>query len=614
MSGYAKLTVVNLRAVLKDRGIPATGLTRKQQFIDRLEQDDREKAPTQVDPNAPQQPDEAVAAEAAGSTTKAAEAGPQGPEGAASAAPTDIEPPAEVPKERELPGAAQKQPAETTSAPLEGSSQPSDAPRSALSQTPLPSLEPPPTLPEDVKEPHIPTSSAQASDTEESRKRKRRSVTPPIPAEVVAKKLKQSDEETGAVHLAEDKVVETQVDSMEDIQLQELQENIPAGPTPAEHVEPKASDESKEAQKEPTPQPDTSTKQHVDTAEEELRKVEDFETSTSRQALEESPRMSGKDARYRELFNAPGDPTLAPSVEQDEMEIAPALHPATPAIYIRNLMRPLQLPALKNHLIRLATPPSHGEDVPSESPSDIIVKFHIDPIRTHAFVLFSTSNQAARVRASLHDRVWPTERDRKPLWVDFIPEDKVEQWIEMEIAYETGGGRGAKRWEVTYERSDDGTVHAELQDAGAAPPRRHSDLRDRLPLYGAAPNKLSPLGEPSSSRSAAPPQPEATGKSFVALDALFPSTTAKPKLYYHPVDEELAQKRLDEFDRAESSRWARGLRDSPESLRRYTFEDGDTLVDSGEHRPRFGDRAPGGFPRGGGRGRRGPPHGGYRGR
>src|SRR3954468_3038224 len=41
MADYNKLTVANLRQLLKDRHIPSTGLTRKAQIIEKLEEADR---------------------------------------------------------------------------------------------------------------------------------------------------------------------------------------------------------------------------------------------------------------------------------------------------------------------------------------------------------------------------------------------------------------------------------------------------------------------------------------------------------------------------------------------------------------------------------------------
>ena len=52
MTDYSKLTVANLRFVLKQRGIPSTGLTRKAQIIEKLEEADQAAgvAPTPAEP------------------------------------------------------------------------------------------------------------------------------------------------------------------------------------------------------------------------------------------------------------------------------------------------------------------------------------------------------------------------------------------------------------------------------------------------------------------------------------------------------------------------------------------------------------------------------------
>lgn len=42
MTDYNKLKVADLRALLKDRGIPSTGLTRKAQIIEKLEEHDQQ--------------------------------------------------------------------------------------------------------------------------------------------------------------------------------------------------------------------------------------------------------------------------------------------------------------------------------------------------------------------------------------------------------------------------------------------------------------------------------------------------------------------------------------------------------------------------------------------
>lgn len=40
MADYNKQTVAQLRQILKDRGIPSTGLTRKAQIVEKLEEED----------------------------------------------------------------------------------------------------------------------------------------------------------------------------------------------------------------------------------------------------------------------------------------------------------------------------------------------------------------------------------------------------------------------------------------------------------------------------------------------------------------------------------------------------------------------------------------------
>ena len=90
--------------------------------------------------------------------------------------------------------------------------------------------------------------------------------------------------------------------------------------------------------------------------------------------------------------------------------------------------------------------------------------------------------------------------------------------------------------------------------------------------------------------------------SFSTLDELFKHTTAAPVLYWSPVTKEIADKRLDNIDSA-TSKAAHGQRVAGE-INRYTFEDGDVLVDRGpEIFP--GIRPPPGHP--------GPRGGGYRG-
>ena len=266
----------------------------------------------------------------------------------------------------------------------------------------------------------------------------------------------------------------------------------------------------------------------------------------------------------------------------DDRDVAPAVHPATSALYIRNFMRPLHQGNLKDYLSSVA----RSSNGPQEDEN--VVEFYLDPIKTHCLVQFSSVSAASRVRLAMHDRVWPDERTRKALWVDFIPETKIKKWIEVEIEASSGRGAPQKRWEVVYEDEQDG-IMAYLQEADSntgrgltSGPRRDSARNG----HGQAPSA------PLESRITAPPVPKGDpGKGFKALDDLFGSTTAKPKLYYQPVPKSIVNERLDRLAQG------RGGGRSDE-MRRFTFED-NLIMDRG---PEFGANY---------RGARGGPRGGF---
>lgn len=317
-----------------------------------------------------------------------------------------------------------------------------------------------------------------------------------------------------------------------------------------------------------------------------------------------------KDSRFKGLFaNLPGksgqDSTVdKPNTnlvsdtmtEATDRYVSPSIHPATSALYIRDFMRPLNPASLKEHLTILATAPGTTPD------PETIIDFYIDPIRTHAFILFKSTSAASRVRSELHDRIWPNERNRKPLWADFVPSEKVEEWIAEEQASSSGARSAGKKWEVTYDINEDFTVTTTLREVGSiiAPARKPSTVPPPLP----APSRSGIEGAPSGPRAqqingqrAAPNRPD--------LDALFKNTAAKPVLYYQPVSREVAEKRLNHMEDATSKNYS--SRAPAADIHRYTFEDGDVLVDRGPEifsgiRPPPGYRGRGGGGGGGGRG------------
>ena len=323
------------------------------------------------------------------------------------------------------------------------------------------------------------------------------------------------------------------------------------------------------------------------------------ELPSGKAAAATSPTLK-HDARFKELFSGTSRENVPPlSPQRDDIvnddqdrEVEPSLHPATSALYIRDFMRPLQLNSLKNHLIFLASSPE-------SSPSAAVIRdLFLDSIKTHCLVGFANVSTALRVRSALHGAVWPNERTRKPLWVDFIPAEKLSDWIRIERESESRV-RGGPRWEVVYEDFGDG-IEAALREAPAlSRPVNSTNIRGRdtggnslrAPL---GPRGIVGAGPQRDSQGLGAPRHRA-GDGFKALDDLFKFTTAKPKLYYLPVAQGVAHRRMNHF--AALARKGPHPRRGGEEMRRYTFEDTDVIVDKG---PEYANRtARGGRGRGG---------------
>jgi hypothetical protein len=277
--------------------------------------------------------------------------------------------------------------------------------------------------------------------------------------------------------------------------------------------------------------------------------------------------------RYKTLVK-PSVDDATPDALQDDRPVAPALHPATPALYIRNFMRPLRPEPLRAHLVSLASPPSSSPD------ASIVKSLFLDAMKTHALVLFTSTIAASRVRASLHGSIWPPEGNRKELWVDFVPEESVEEWIKEEedaIAAEKearGAGRSipSKRFEVVYP-GDDKAIFQEIGTGGTAPADAPRGPRGSVASLSTAPTA---------------PDRQDIATSFDTLDKLFLSTTSvKPNLYYLPVSDEISETRLKELDQEKSRDWqpgevrkGRGMQ--KEMKYKYSFDDEDRVVETGE--------------------------------
>ena len=596
---YTKLKVTDLKAELKNRGIPLTGLKLKQNFIDRLHQSDAEQ---QAGEGAQQPPtDEPATKEPVVEATSQQTNEPQ----------PDVSQQEPRPSEPKDVAAEPTQDTAIVVAPQlsdVGERKVPEAPSHANEVVEEPAAPSPQKLPEETSKtiddesrtsldrPTIGTdeSTPARSTTEavdDSRKRKRRSQSPPPSPETAAQKKAKAEDGTPRVML-KDTFAEgsprgengaTEVATAQDVDM------TTSGAPEAEQSH---EGQDKGAENKAETEAATDAAREVAAKKEADRGNEKDAPTTSKPA--------GNDARFKGLFPTASNeqtrvspPEEAVKVEDEGRVVAPALHPATSSLYIRDFMRPLQPGTLKTYLASLATPPKASPN------PDAVLDFFLDSIRTHCFATFPSISSASRVRSALHGAVWPQERSRKPLWVDFVPEEKVKEWIRTESDTESRG-RGAPRWEVVYDEDDTNGMTAHLQEAGAP----------RQPIARAGEPAHNMVGVPSGPRadiagnrdkhrgSDAPPtapsrQPQ--GKGFQALDDRFLSTTAKPKLYFLPVSREVSDQRLDRF--AEVARRGPLPRPGGDEMRRFTFEDTDFFVDKG---PEYGLRGVRG-----GRGRRG---------
>ena len=545
-SDYSSWKVPDLKNELKNREIPQSGLRLKQQFIDRLLEDDAAKAAS------------AAPVESEGAQ-RVEEEGPQEPR-------VESADKAET-QEELLPAAAEPE---------------RDVAKDEAVAEKEVELEAPPPKPEaeePTKEPIVQTGDVQMADVE------------------VTKEQTENGEPTKAA-------AEAQTSKEE---LTQQPESIP----PEEVME----DMRKRKRRSVTPVPvaEEITKKRIRSDDDGNTEGGPVKEAAAPGELPKRPtetrdKKNLPDARFKGLFK-PREPEplrpVSPPARgaENETQVEPALHVETTALYIDGLMRPLQPASLRNHLASLAS-------APGEPPNpDVITEFYLDPIKSHCFVGFTDVSAASRVRSALHGSVWPNERNRKSLFVDFLPEEKLPEWIGME---ERGGRR--MRWGVRYDTTGGGVVEAIHQEinpkaAAAVPPGEPGMMNRRPPPQ--PPRTFTSRGDQDRMAREAQKVERShhPGQGFKALDELFKSTAAKPKLYYQTVPRDVVDRRLDQFD--DIIRKGSFPRRGGGEMRRITFEDTDFFVDNGAE---FGNRrggGGGGARRGGGpRGRRGGMKGG----
>lgn len=687
MADYNKLKVAELKDELKARGIPISGLKLKQNFIDKLIEADAlgqtNTSGALVALPAASEPEEATEQDPTADTHDAQtndEKAPSGDvtstqpvrQGSIAEVENDLGVPTSVNGEKDaaghkaqdppensvdvLPGGVSEKPAmgdgsiataaneqtaplvmevdqqpESASINAENGTGSQSAPRETI-ETPLPPSLPAPSS--TISTPPVPVNEW----IEDSKKRKRRSVTPPPSTADVAQKRARANDGSPRITKLVDPAARDEGDATPDVSGENVStesqpensalEQMQAATDTAEIIR-KADGLPEGEQTEivgaPSSIPSGDKTNHGPLSEPPSLHVR----SPEKQFVQGGPGASLFAGLKRRDTDLPADlPERSTLSHQDpeERAVAPALHPATSSLYMRNFKRPLHLPTLRAHLAKIA----RGPILSSTSDEDPIVAYFLDSIRTHALVSFRSISAASRVRSALHETRYPDEKTRDPLWIDFILDDKVQSWIDIET--NSAGRGGAQRWEVIYEEGPSG-VEAVLQEVGAGAGHRRSsptsqrqpslsDVQRHPPVVGVHPDRL-PLvpqergnaGTASREDQHRASQPETSGTGFRALDELFSFTTAKPKLYYKTVSQRVADRRMDMIKDLRVGHADMG-KSGDEDMKRYSFEvyrGEEEWVDKG---PEFGygrrgvERMRGGAPsrsgyRGGGSGRGG---------
>ncbi|KIV91622.1 hypothetical protein PV10_06140 [Exophiala mesophila] len=560
MTDWSKLTVVNLKEECKARDIPLTGLKLKQHYIDRLQEYEAaennggdtdagvEEAQVEEGDKTSQQANGHTTDDQIPTTeTNTQEPDPSVLENSADPGASVVEEVQPAQPEEDTTDQRDIKPSESDSSDAQGKTTPIPKPEDPRSGQTSPEAE----LQPQTHEQTIPTLPPDEKQTEPSPE--------PTPTEpTVAVTAEELENKSESAESSEVQPIEPKGEPADDNQQPQTISDDPT--VPSLPNEPSGvSDDQKNRRKRshsPVPSSEEVTRKRFRLSDvQENAKIETDSEGASNRGPQTKLPHDGEGAAASASVDKSSEPPQRQDSPSQERDVTPAIHPATCSLYIRNFKRPLHVPTLRAHIAKLAQSRSDTSD------ADPITKYFVDLIRTHAFISFTSIAAASRVRTAMHETRFPDEPMREPLFVDFVPDDKIESWIEEETGSSNFGGRTPnRRFEVIYENGPDG-VEAIFEEVGSRGPP-HSSIPSRPSADYGRKDSLSHSTHPDREirppredrrsedhgRPAAPPAPptgprKSIGIGFKALDDLFPSTTAKPKLYYKPVSEEIAQAR-----------------------------------------------------------------------
>ncbi|TLS29459.1 hypothetical protein PpBr36_01369 [Pyricularia pennisetigena] len=519
---WSKNKVVDLRAELTRRGLATNGL--KQELVDRLTSDDEAKLKEESEADAPKTDDPSPSADAP------TEVAPEQPEAVQEV--QETESPQEADPAQDVPNGTTTEAHETAN---------SDAPVA-------PSLD----------------------TVGDEKKRKRRSASPPPPNEdTPRKRIRQENSD----------VMENGGNDAEPATT-DLPQSVPAthdgeDVTMQGDAEHQAASTTKDTTREAPLESSQKMEQEdvVDYGADSPVAQQDTDHGSSNKQESGDGDIDMKDAAKDAAPQATDQFYYdAPRARDEDDSVEPALHPATDSLFIGNFMRPLRADVVEDHLIELAMSPGAAPD------RSVLSQLWVDSIRTHALVQFQSVAAASRVRTALHGKVWPDERNRKALWVDFIPSDQVSDWIAKEKAEGSSRRGDVSRWEVVYQKEGDVMVAthqvAIAEPKTTAPPSGPNGTSRAVPT-GPANQYPGIESAPSGPRNMGGRR---TGGAGDARGNAHERTRTSPSISWQPVSADLARRRLENLNSFVSKD---PNRDVGRDCHRYSFTRSDQFIDRG---------------------------------
>ncbi|CAB4391579.1 unnamed protein product [Rhizophagus irregularis] len=179
-------------------------------------------------------------------------------------------------------------------------------------------------------------------------------------------------------------------------------------------------------------------------------------------------------------------------------------HEPTSTLHIKNFVRPLTIPMVRDLLEQFGR----------------IEYFWMDKIKTHCYVKFETSESAISARETLWHIIFPPETGR-PLELEFLTFERAQELIAEAEEKSAKSGNGALR--EARDKRLNGSSNLGIENA------------IRFPIPASQSQPISNVR-------------------VISLDTLFSKTSTKPTLYYKTVSQEDAQARMRIIERSRGRR------------------------------------------------------------